>query len=114
MKTNDDLKLPQNPKLADFQQYVKDLEEARGFSVQTVLQKCLMLGEEVGELFKAIRKTEGLTVDKNSKIGSITEELADCLIFLCSIANKYGIDLEKSFREKEEINKKRVWKPIKT
>lgn len=112
MKTNDDLKLPQSPTLANFQQYVKDLEEARGFSEQTVLQNCLMLGEEVGELFKAIRKTEGLTIDKNSKVGLITEELADCLIFLCSIANKYDIDLEKSFRDKEEINKKRVWKPI--
>ncbi len=112
MKTNDDLKLPQNPTLANFQQYVKDLEEARGFSEQTILQKCLMLGEEVGELFKAIRKTEGVTVDANSKFGTITEELADCLIFLCSIANKYGIDLEKSFRDKEEINKKRVWKAI--
>jgi len=26
------------------------------------------------------------------------------------IANRQGIDLEKAFREKEELNKKRVWK----
>jgi len=109
MKTNDDLILPQNPTLANFQQYVKDLEEARGFSEQTVLQNCLMLGEEVGELFKAIRKTEGLSVDKNSRFGTIAEELTDCVIFLCSIANKYEIDIEKAFRDKEEINKQRSW-----
>lgn len=113
MKKNKDLHLPQSPTLADFQQYIKDLEEARGFSEQTILQVCLMLGEEVGELFKAIRKTEGMTVDKNSKFGVISEEIADCFIFLCSIANKYGIDLERAFREKEEVNKQRVWKPIK-
>ncbi len=32
------------------------MEDKRGFTKQGVLQKCLMLGEEVGELFKAIRK----------------------------------------------------------
>lgn len=114
MKTNKDLILKINPSLKDFQQYVKDLEVVRGFTKQTVIQKCLMLGEEVGELFKAIRKSERIKVDKNSKFGSISEELADCYIYILSISNKYGIDLEKAFREKEEINKKRVWKSIKT
>ena len=71
-----------------------------------------MLGEEVGELFKAIRKKEDIKVDLNSKIGSVEEELADILIYLCAIANRYDIDLEKAFREKEEINKQRVWKKI--
>ncbi len=68
-----------------------------------------MLGEEVGELFKAIRKSENIKIDHNSKFGSVEEELADVLIFMCSIANRFDIDLEKAFREKEEINKKRVW-----
>lgn len=111
MKTNDDLHLPQNLTLKDFQKYEREMEEARGFTEQTILQKCLMLGEEVGELFKAVRKAEGVKIDrKNSKIGDIPEELADILIFLLSIANKYGIDLEKAFRDKEEVNKKREWK----
>jgi len=52
------------------------------------------LGEEVSELFKAIRKSEKMGVDQNSKIGSVDEELADVLIFVCSIANPFGIDLE--------------------
>ncbi len=67
-------------------------------------------GEEVGELFKAVRKAEKIKIDHNSKITSVSEELADVLIFLCSIANKFEIDLEKAFREKEEINKTRSWK----
>lgn len=99
-----------NPTLKDIQEYVIQLEKERGFAEQTVIQKCLMLGEEVGELFKAIRKQENIKIDSNSKFGTIDEELADILIFICSIANRYEIDLEKAFRDKEEINKTRVWK----
>lgn len=101
--------LNQKPTLNDFQQYVQELEKERGFTNQTVLQRCLMLGEEMGELFQAIRKEENMKIDHNSKFGSIEEELADMFIFMCSIANRYNIDLEKAFREKEEINKKRIW-----
>ena len=102
--------LKPEPTLADYQQYVIELEEERGFSDQTVLMKTLMLGEEMGELFKAIRKQQAIKIDHASaRIGDIDEELADMFIFLCSIANRYGIDLEEAFRKKEEINKKRIW-----
>ncbi|MDD2807504.1 MAG: MazG nucleotide pyrophosphohydrolase domain-containing protein [Patescibacteria group bacterium] len=104
--------LNQKPMLSDFQQYVRELEEERGFTSQTVLQRCLMLGEEMGELFQAIRKEENIVIDHNSKFGSIEEELADIFIFLCSIANRYNIDLEQAFRTKEEVNKKRVWSKV--
>jgi len=48
--------LKNQPTLKDFQKYVYQMEIDRGFTEQNILQKCLMLGEEVGELFKAIRK----------------------------------------------------------
>jgi len=102
--------LKHNPTLADYQSYVIKLEEERGFSAQNVQGKCLLLGEEVGELFKAIRKQEGVKIDTNSKFGSIDEELADIFIYLCAIANRYDIDLEKAFRDKEVINHQRVWR----
>lgn len=102
--------LNEKPTLSDFQKYVHELEEERGFTEHTIIQNCLCLGEEMGELFKAVRKAENMKIDHNSKIGSIEEELADILIFVCSIANKYGINLEKAFREKEDVNKGRVWK----
>ena len=109
-KKQSKLFLKQNPTFADFQKYVQQLEEERGFTEQGVLQKCLMLGEEIGELFKAIRKKEKIKIDHNSKFGSIDEELADVIIYLCAIANRFDIDLEKAFRDKEEINKNRVWR----
>lgn len=103
--------LKENPILKDFQEYVSKLEKERNFDKEEVSQKCLLLGEEVGELFKSIRKKDNvIRIDHNSKFGSIDEELADIIILTCAIANRYGIDLEKAFREKEELNKKRTWK----
>lgn len=101
--------LKSNPLLSDIQNYVKELELERGFADQNIIQKCLMLGEETGELFKAVRKSERLVMDRKSEVGEVSDELADIIVFLCSIANRYDIDLEDAFRKKEEINKKRVW-----
>jgi NTP pyrophosphatase (non-canonical NTP hydrolase) len=95
--------------LSGVQRYVAEMEEERGFSHRTVIQQCLLLGEEVGELFKAIRKQQNLTVDPQSRIGNVEEELADVLIYLCAIANRLDIDLEDAFRKKEARNEERVW-----
>lgn len=108
-KNQSDLFLKKEPTMADFQTYVQHLEEERGFMEDDVIHKCLLLGEEVGELFKAVRKKEKIKIDHHSKFGSVGEELADIMIYLCAIANRYNIDLEKAFREKEEQNKNRVW-----
>ena len=48
--------LKESPTLKDFQQYVNELEVERGFEKDSAIIKCLLLGEEVGELFKAVRK----------------------------------------------------------
>ena len=101
--------LNDHPTLADFQSYVAQLETERGFEDQSARDKCLLLGEEVGELFKAVRKIEGLKVDTDSRFGTISEELADIFIYVCAIANRYNIDLEAAFRDKEAINHQRSW-----
>lgn len=104
--------LPPKPTLKKFQKYVSELEVERGFVQQTVPDKCLLLGEEVGELFKAVRKAEGLAIDINSNFSEISDELADIFIYICAIANRKGIDLESAFIKKEERNKKRTWNPV--
>lgn len=103
------LSLKHNPSLKDYQEYVKQLELERGFNNQTAIEKCLLLGEEMGELFKAIRKASKLKMDVEANVGTIEEEIADMMIYLCAIANRYAIDIEQAFRDKEEINKKRAW-----
>jgi NTP pyrophosphatase (non-canonical NTP hydrolase) len=108
--TNQDLKLPNRPTLKDFQNYVRDMEDVRGFSSDSISDKCLLLGEEVGELYKAVRKQKGVKVDlKNSKFDSIENEIADCLVILLTITNRCNADLEDIFRKKEEFNKQRTW-----
>ena len=104
--------LTKNPTLKEFQNYVAELEIERGFAHQTIIDKCLLLGEEVGELFKAVRKSEGLAVDANSNFTEIGDELTDIFIYLCAIANRKGIDLETAFLKKEEKNKQRIWKSM--
>lgn len=104
------LNLKNQPSLKDIQVYVEDLERERGFSDETVIQSCLLLGEEVGELFKAVRKSEKMKIDQMSNFSSIEDELADIIIYLAAIANRYHIDLETALRNKEEINKQRAWK----
>ncbi len=65
----------------------------------------LKLIEEVGELAEVIRKDRRMN-DENIK-GTIEEELSDVLYYVLMIANTYDIDLETSFRLKEELNSKR-------
>lgn len=101
--------LKENPTLVDLQSYVSAMEQERGFAGQDVLQKCLLLGEEVGELFKAIRKRQQMSIDPLSKVSQVEDELADLLVMMCAVANRMGVDLEQAFRAKEEVNKRRSW-----
>lgn len=98
-----------NPSLSALQDYVRKLEEERGFTGNTIQQEALLLGEEIGELFKALRKQQKMAIDSKSTVGAVDEELADVLIYICAIANRLNIDLETAFREKERINEQRIW-----
>lgn len=95
--------------LTDLQQYVAAMETERGFSDRTVMEQALLLGEELGELYKAIRKTEDIPTATKSLVGSADEELADLLIFICAIANRLNISLIDALRSKEAFNETRVW-----
>ena len=106
------LYLKEKPTLADFQQYVREMVEERGFKKETIAEMFLLFQEECGELAKAVRKSSGLHTDPNSQSFMIGEELADILMYLLDISNHFDIDLEDAFRRKEEMNKKRVWKKL--
>ena len=101
--------LPGAATLPGIQRYVAEMERERGFADRGVIDQCLLLGEEVGELFKAVRRSEHLPVGTTSIVGTVDEELADILILVCAVANRYGIDLDEALRRKEEHNEQRVW-----
>ncbi len=102
--------LKENPILADFQRYVAEMVVERGFDKETLAEAFMLFLEESGEMAKAVRKRNGMKTDAASQVHHLDHEIADVFIYLLDIANKCGVDLEKAFREKEEINKKRTWK----
>lgn len=105
----DKLILKQNPTLSDFQKYISQLVKERNFDKETISEIFMLFLEECGELAKAARKTEGMKTDKKSEQFQINHEAADVFIYLLDICNHFDIDLEKAFRDKERINKKRLW-----
>ena len=83
--------------------------EERGFNKESIPQQFMMLMEECGEMAKAARRAAHIKSDGHSEEYHLDHEAADVFMYLLDICNHFGIDLEKAFRAKEEINKKRVW-----
>lgn len=105
--------LRSSPTLSDFQRYVMEMKQERGFNTTDKFYECCLLAEECGELISAVRKNNKKgSVGSGSQIGNVAEELADVFIYICSLANMHGIDLEQAFRDKEEINKTRTWERL--
>lgn len=107
------LELKNNPTLGDFQTYVLQMKNERGFNTTDKFYECCLLAEECGELISAVRKNNKRgSVGSGSHPGDIADELADVFIYICSLANMHNIDLEQAFRDKEEKNKQRTWKRL--
>ncbi|GLZ14531.1 hypothetical protein Acsp04_47660 [Actinomadura sp. NBRC 104425] len=101
--------LARGASLPEIQRYVAEMEAERGFDGLDLTTQCLKLGEEVGELFRAVRRLLGYPQDPAAGVAHAAEEAADALILLASIANRCGIDLETAFRGKEARNESRTW-----
>lgn len=101
--------LPHHPTLQEIQSYVRKMEAERGFSDSTLLEQTLKLAEETGEVAKAVRKHQALSIDPSSTTGDLGGELADVLIYVAAIANRAEIDLAEALRTKERRNEERTW-----
>jgi NTP pyrophosphatase (non-canonical NTP hydrolase) len=101
--------LKEQPTLRDYQEYVAQLVKERGFEKETVSDMFMLFLEECGEMAKSARKAQGLKIDEHSERYHLAHEAADVFIYLLDICNHFEVDLEKAFRDKEEINKKRIW-----
>jgi len=103
-------RLPDTPTLDHFQQFYSQVARLRNFHKESPIEILLLLVEEIGELAKAIRAMEGLTVSSSDPAPKdVRLELADCLNYLLHMANRVGVSLQSAFREKEKINATRVW-----
>jgi NTP pyrophosphatase (non-canonical NTP hydrolase) len=93
----------------NIQEYVRRMEAERGLDHQDLSSQCLKLGEEVGGLYRSVRKLEGNPQDPGGRTADVGEEAVDALILLMSIVNQCGVNLEDAFGAKEARNETRVW-----
>ena len=108
------IELPERAAMQEYQKYIHDLEALHGWLKLDLVHNCFFMGEEVGELFKAVRKYNKLQVEGQGPSteearAHVGEELVDVFNFLLAIANRVGVDLEQAFREKNARNQQRTW-----
>ncbi len=110
------IELPEDAPMARYQQYIHELETLHGWLDVDLVHNCFLMGEEVGELFKAIRRLNRLwqesakpdVTDAQAK-AAVGEEIVDVLNYLLAIANRLDIDVESTFRVKNARNQRRSW-----
>ena len=81
------LELKKSPTLQDFQSYVRQMKQERGFNTTDKFYECCLFAEEAGEVISAVRK--------NAKGGSVGSGQQCCRgacrrIHLCLFAGKYA------------------------
>ncbi|MEK5522972.1 MULTISPECIES: MazG nucleotide pyrophosphohydrolase domain-containing protein [Heyndrickxia] len=100
--------------VSEFQQWVNDYYENRGWSELDIFIRIGFLAEETGEVARAIRALE-IGRDRPDEVAesftnnrkALIEELGDVLGNVIVIANKYNISLEEVFNShKEKLSKR--------
>ena len=103
--------IPASPSLAQLQAYQAAICKERGWDSTSDLETFLLFTEEIGELAKAIRKRKKLFIEagKSHKKDGMEGEMADVLSYLLELANRFEVDLEQAYRDKEAENAGREW-----
>ena len=103
--------LPANATMSDYQALIHQLEAHHGWLDVDLIHNCFLMGEEVGELFGAIRQYEAYFQegDTNASKENVAEEIVDVFNYLLAIANRLDIDVEAAFRRKNARNFLRTW-----
>lgn len=100
--------------VTEFQKWVNDYYEDRGWSKLDIFIRIGFLAEETGEVARAIRALE-IGRDRPDEVKDsfmnnrkeLVEELGDVLGNVIVIANKYNISLEEVFNShKEKLSKR--------
>lgn len=101
--------LQNQPTLADLQTYIKEVCRERDWDKRPVLEKMLLLTEEVGEVARALRQELGIAMEPREQREHLAHELVDVFNYVLDIANEYDIDMEAAFRSKWDKNATRTW-----
>lgn len=114
------IRLEPGAPMRSYQTYVAALEQMHGWLDTDLIHNCFLMGEEVGELFKAIRNHNRYCIESASSSAessdaqqgskaAVADEIVDVFNYLLALANRLDIDLEAAFREKNARNQARSW-----
>jgi len=111
---SDPIVLSPDAPMAHYQRYINQLEALHGWLEVDLVHNCFLMGEEVGELFKAVRRhiklfEQGDAEPLEASTTEVADEIVDVFNYLLAIANRLDIDLEAAFRAKNAINQTRTW-----
>ena len=116
MAEDDGITLPKGAPMQAYQSYIRELEKLHGWLDVDLVHNCFLMGEEVGELFKAVRRYNKLfeqagtaPTETTERKAEVANEIVDVLNYLVALANRLDIDIESAFREKNALNQKRSW-----
>lgn len=87
--------------LKEIQEKIKRLENKKDW-INSPDAKMTFLLEELGEVAKWVRKARKKTLTRQEK-KELNLEFADVLQHLISLANSFGINLEKGLRKKKKL-----------
>ncbi|WP_066051978.1 MazG nucleotide pyrophosphohydrolase domain-containing protein [Robertmurraya korlensis] len=118
--------------MKELQSYAKQFQKEMNWEINeenyqltksSLLNNYMLLTTEVSEVAEELRKAfnqthalvnQGMEEDEAFKIAKkdikedIGKEMADCLAYICKIANYFDIDLEESFYTKmDEVSKRK-------
>ena len=96
----------QAPTLGDIQTYAA----ATGHANDGLFRLCLHVGEQAGDINRAIRKLHGHPTDPHGRHVTPSQKCLDLITALAAIAHYLDVSLEDAFRAKELINNTRVWR----
>ncbi len=110
------IELSEGAPMREYQRYVHELESMHGWLDVDLVHNCFLMGEEVGELFKAVRRVQRLYEQADAPAAQaeerrehVGEEIVDVLNYLLAVANRLDIDVEDAFRRKNARNQERSW-----
>jgi NTP pyrophosphatase (non-canonical NTP hydrolase) len=90
--------------LSALQEYYGRAARIRGWDDESPQDCLLLLTEEMGELARAMRKTEGIAREGPYLEEDPRLELADVQLYVLHLANALEIDLASAVEDKERIN----------
>jgi NTP pyrophosphatase (non-canonical NTP hydrolase) len=96
-------------RISDIQRDAFELCEKHKWADRNPSQRFRYLISEVGELSRELLRLEWNGEDPDAVKRSIAHEMYDVIWNVCDLANQLGIDLERYFEEKKNLNLKRTW-----